>query len=95
MKFEWDENKNRTNQAKHGIDFADAARGFLDQDRIEWPDERKNYGEIRYQTMSKINDLIIYVVYTRRADSYRIISARRENKYEQETYLQYQQSTKG
>ncbi len=30
MKFEWGENKNQTNNRKHGIDFHDAAYVFSD-----------------------------------------------------------------
>ena len=35
MKFEWDENKNRTNKTKHSIDFQEAIELWNDRDRIE------------------------------------------------------------
>ncbi len=35
MEFEWDEEKARSNQRKHRVDFETAARIFLDPDRIE------------------------------------------------------------
>jgi uncharacterized protein len=41
MEYEWDDNKNKQNQVKHGIDFYDAVRIFIDGDRIEWLDNRK------------------------------------------------------
>lgn len=31
INFEWDENKNRINKAKHGIDFEEAATVFYDE----------------------------------------------------------------
>lgn len=35
MHFEWDENKNKLNITKHGIDFETASRVFDDYFRIE------------------------------------------------------------
>jgi uncharacterized DUF497 family protein len=35
MKFGWDEEKSRTNQDKHGIDFETAKNLWLDEDRVE------------------------------------------------------------
>ncbi len=86
MKFEWDENKNKSNQDKHGIDFNDAKEVFEDSNRKISPDLRKNYGEDRWITIGKIVDLIIVVVYTFRDSAYRIISARYAKKKERKTY---------
>lgn len=36
---EWDDEKNKINKKKHGIYFEDAARIFLDDNRIEYYDE--------------------------------------------------------
>ena len=33
MEFEWDENKNKSNREKHGIDFNDAKEVFNDSHR--------------------------------------------------------------
>ena len=93
MRFEWDDGKNKNNILKHGIDFAGAALIFLDCDRIEITDNRKNYGEERYRTIGMVNEIILCVVYTIRKFNYRIISARRANKDERETYLYNRQST--
>ena len=44
--FEWDEEKNKTNLAKHGINFEEAALIF--EGRVfSWTDNRKDYGEAR------------------------------------------------
>ena len=39
MLFEWDENKEKINISKHGLDFSTAALVFRDQNRLEWFDE--------------------------------------------------------
>lgn len=51
MSFEYDENKNRANIKKHGIDFRIAARVFFDYDRIEAYDDAHSQDEARYNTI--------------------------------------------
>jgi uncharacterized protein len=53
MKFEWDENKNTKNIAKHGIDFNDALTIFDDDERLEAVDVRNDYGEERIQVIGE------------------------------------------
>lgn len=36
MLFEWDDNKEKINIVKHGIDFSTAAHVFQDENRIEF-----------------------------------------------------------
>ncbi len=86
IEFEWDKNKNKSNQEKHGIDFNDAKDVFNDQNRKTSPDLRNDYGEDRWITIGKIADTIIVVVYTIRNTAYRIISVRYAKKKERETY---------
>lgn len=93
MVFEWDEKKNHLNQTKHGISFAGATLVFLDPFRIERVDDRKEYGETRYQTIGIVSDTILYVVYTQRNAHYRLISARRANQNEREAYLHHRYTT--
>lgn len=85
MEFEWDDAKAASNQAKHGIDFDDAIRIFSGP-MLEWPDNRLDYGEHRVIAVG-IADALLTVVYTRRRDAVRIISARRSNKHEREAYF--------
>jgi uncharacterized protein len=87
MEFEWHDDKNLINLKKHGIDFECAADIFLDKQRIEFIDDRKDYNEIRYVTIGAIENRIFTVIYTIRKNSYRLISARKANRYEKETYL--------
>lgn len=86
MTFEWDEEKATANVAKHGIRFDYAARVFLDPYRIEMPDDREEYGEVRYKTMGMVESRVLVVIYTIRNGNIRLISARRAERYEQRHY---------
>jgi len=85
-KFEWDETKNSSNIDKHKIDFDFASRVFSDNRRIEWEDDRTDYGEIRFVTIGKIMNALITVVYTMRDKIIRIISARPAKINERDLY---------
>jgi len=84
MEYEWNDNKNRQNQSKHGIDFSGAIPVFLDKDRIEGDDSRHDYKENRYWTVGMVFNILLTVIYTPRNGRYRIISARRASKNERE-----------
>jgi len=84
--FEWDERKNKTNKAKHGISFEDASKVFDDPDRIQYINTREN--ERRFITVGKVIKFIIAVVYTVRTGLLRIISARQARKSEINDYLE-------
>lgn len=88
MLFEWDEKKEETNIAKHGIDFSTAALVFGDDNRIEKYDEIHSITEDRYITIGQINGIaiIVMVVYTERKEIIRIISARLATRREKEAY---------
>ena len=89
MKFQWDENKERINITKHGLDFKTAPRVFQDENRIEFYDEEHSWNEDRYITIGMVNQIavIIMLVYTEREDAVRIISARKATRQEKEAYL--------
>ena len=89
MEIEWDKNKADSNLIKHNIDFEDAKNIFLDPNRLEREDKR-DYGEIRIQVIGIVNQVVLFVVYTKRGNRYRIISARRANKNERRQYYQSQ-----
>lgn len=94
MRFEWDENKNRSNISKHGIDFEQAKKIFEDPNLLTYEDARFSYGEIReisigqllLTTQQKI--IIALVVYTDRNGIIRLISARKASKQERKRYEQ-------
>ena len=89
MDFEWDEAKNRRNLAKHGISFEEAARVFAGP-VLQEVDERRTYGESRFQVFGTVAGRLLCVVCTKRGDRIRIISARRASRAERRTYRQIQ-----
>lgn len=89
MEFSWDPDKAASNFEKHEIDFQDAAYVFADPFRIEREDARRDYGEIRYQTIGMVNEGLLFVVYTSRSEDEEIchiISARKAESRERKEY---------
>jgi uncharacterized protein len=81
--FEWDDDKSRANLGKHGIDFEDASGIFYGPIILRQSD-RNN--EERSIAIGSLEDSLIAVVFTRRANAIRIISARRARKNEEREY---------
>lgn len=74
MGFQWDDNKSAFYEAKHGLSFLQAAqifRGFL----VRTPDRRRDYGEARERALGLFDGEVLCVVFARRGDDIRIISA--------------------
>jgi uncharacterized DUF497 family protein len=81
--FEWDENKRTSNLEKHGIDFEDAIEVFYGGSLLR-RSHRNN--EERWIAIGETEGRIVTVVFTRRRDTLRIISARRARKNEERDY---------
>lgn len=79
LKFEWDENKNEINKAKHKVSFEEAATVFSDEDALLEYDELHSSDEERFRILGRsINDNILIVVHCIREESViRIISSRK------------------
>jgi uncharacterized DUF497 family protein len=75
MELEWDEPKRVATLRERSLDFADANTVF-DGEVYELEDDRFDYGETRYQTIGRLQNEIIMVVWTPREDRRRIISMR-------------------
>jgi len=89
MKFEWDENKNRANIQKHGIDFRDAVYVFADHLALNIPDDYAEDEERWLLLGMNLKEQVLLVVHTFRGeDTIRIISARKATHREKATYLQ-------
>jgi hypothetical protein len=95
MQFEWDSQKDRANQAKHGIDFRTAARVFEDPDMLLIEDRIDDEGELRWHALglpAGAEPLIVVVhVYRETSDGeeiIRIISARKASKAEGLRYFE-------
>jgi uncharacterized DUF497 family protein len=86
MDFEWNVQKAKRNLVKHGIDFSDAIRIFLDPFRLEEVDERIDYQEERFKAIGQVEGMIFVVIYTLRGEKYRIISARKATRNERRRY---------
>lgn len=89
MDFEWDAGKAAVNLRKHHVRFEDAARVFLDSNRIETYDGRDAYGEDRWRTVGMVEPVLLAVVYTVRGkegDIIRLISARKADAHERTQY---------
>lgn len=93
MQFEWDDEKEKINIVKHGIDFTTAARVFKDENRLELYDEAHSDTEDRYITIGMIDGVayIVMVVYTEREEAIRMISARKATNQEGRMYYDYSQ----
>ncbi len=87
MSYQWDPDKAISNQAKHGIDFADAVSVLEDDRAITVEDDR--YAEERFISIG-IDAIgrILVVVYTWRNNEIRLISARKADRLERQQYLE-------
>ena len=73
--FEWDEEKDRENQQKHGVSFALAQLAFLDENRVILEDLSHSQKEKRYYCVGKVTGEILTVRFTYRRRKIRIIGA--------------------
>lgn len=91
MHFEWDEQKNKKNRAKHGVSF-DTARLVFDDPWAVSIQDRHDNGEERWQTIGLAGQTVILLVaHSYRGDevgeeSVRIISARKATPKERRIY---------
>ena len=91
--IEWDDDKNATNQKKHGISFEEASTLFTSgDDYLEIFDEAHSEEEDRFIAIGPMVDGLVLVVWTERdEDIVRIISARWATKPEQKMYIAYKE----
>jgi uncharacterized protein len=73
--FEWDEEKDKENQAKHGVSFVVAQQAFLDPDRVIAEDVTHSGKEDRYYCIGCVAESILTVRFTYRANIIRIYGA--------------------
>ena len=87
MELTWDEEKRRSNLAKHGLDFADAEAVFHGAVLI-FEDQRRTYGEQRFLALGALQEIVVVVAFTEpEEDLLRIISMRKAIRSEQEIYF--------
>ncbi|MEA1937492.1 MAG: BrnT family toxin [Pseudomonadota bacterium] len=85
MKITCDPDKSRKNEETRGLPFS-LAEDFDWGDALVLKDERKDYGEDRYQALGWIGDRLHMLVFMLRRDEIRIISLRRANRREEKLY---------
>ncbi|MBK5938327.1 BrnT family toxin [Halochromatium roseum] len=86
MRFTWQEQKRRTNLAKHGFDFASAEQVFSGH-TFSFEDQRYAYDEQRFITVGLLGINVVVMVHTETADEIHIISMRKAEKHEQQAYF--------
>ena len=75
--FEWDEEKNKENQRKHGVTFFEAQHAFLDKNRILAEDLGHSQTEKRYYCfgLNEQGSSVLTVRFTYRSSCIRIFGA--------------------
>lgn len=91
LKFEWDSNKAKANQKKHGVTFEEASTVLSDVLSITVPDPLHPENEERWVTIGQSDKhRTLIVIHTERDDTIRLISARLANIHEIKRYEQYE-----
>ena len=89
LQFEWDENKNKINQRKHGISFDEVTSVFRDAFAIVFDDPDHSDNEERFLIIGASDKRGICLVshcYRGQDQVIRIISARKATKTERNIY---------
>jgi uncharacterized DUF497 family protein len=86
LEFEWSADKAQVNIRKHKVDFALAAQVLLDPTRLEEPDDSGLPGEQRWTVIGMAEGCVLFVVYTERHETLRLISARQATRREKDEY---------
>ncbi|MBI3378369.1 MAG: BrnT family toxin [Nitrospirae bacterium] len=67
-RFEWDDEKDRDNQAKHDVSFSMAQRAFLDPQRVIVEDMNHSKEEERFYCIGRVGRGIMTVRFTYRGN---------------------------
>lgn len=87
MNVTFDPAKSAANAAKHGVSLAMASE--LDwESALLWPDRRRDYGEQRICGLLPKDKRLYFVAFVERGESRRIISLRKANEREVQTYVE-------
>jgi len=73
IRFEWDKEKDKENQTKHGVSFRLARHSFLDPHRMIAQDVTHSAGEERFYCMWRVNDDVVTVRLTFRGNIIRLL----------------------
>ncbi len=96
MRYEWNQDKDRVNQAKHKVSFETACLVFEDPDHLSIQDRHK-HDEERWQTLGMDDGVVLLLVahtVVEDEEIIRIISARKATRKEKQIYEQAYKKTK-
>lgn len=85
MEITYDAEKRARTLRERGLDFDDAVQVFAGT-TIDFIDDRKDYGELRWLSFGHLLERLLVVVWTQRGDARHIISMRKANEREQEKF---------
>lgn len=89
IKFEWDDQKAKSNFRKHGVSFEEAQRIFYDDYAIQFFDSENSKSEDRFLMLGRSHlSRVLLVCHCERdkGETIRIISARRASAKERKHY---------
>jgi uncharacterized DUF497 family protein len=85
MRIAFDPDKRTITLAERGLDMARAGEIF-EGETLTFPDDRVDYGELRYITVGFLDGRMVVAVWTQRTQTRRMISLRKANEREQKFY---------
>ncbi|MGA0561621.1 BrnT family toxin [Ancylobacter sp. VNQ12] len=86
--FEWDDDKDAANRAKHGLPLRFAEFVFDGRPRFERLSPREMAGEPRFEAMADVAGRVIFCVFVWRGRRRRPISVRRAHRSERRVFAQ-------
>ena len=85
LRFEWDLKKEKINQRKHGVSFAEAKSVFVDDEVLLIPDPDHSLDEDRFVLKTRV--LLVCHCYRKNDQVVRLISARKADQQESREYF--------
>ncbi len=88
MRITFDPAKRARTLTERGLDFADAAHVFAGL-HATLPDDRRDYGEVRFISAGFLEDRLVVLVWTPRGTARRVISMRHAHADEEARWRQH------
>jgi uncharacterized DUF497 family protein len=87
IEFDWDEGNAEKNWLRHRVSRTEAEQVFFNQPLVVAEDELHSLGEVRFYALGRCDaGRLLFVAYTVRSDTLRIISVRDMTKRERKEY---------
>ncbi|HUV14761.1 MAG TPA: BrnT family toxin [Acidobacteriota bacterium] len=88
--FDWDDGNFLKNWEKHGVSVAECEQVFFNRPLLAQPDSRHSLAESRFYLLGRTDSgRHLFVAFTVRGRSIRVISARDMSRKEQRSYANY------